>query len=153
MAYSTKVDILQVLSQRDLAQLTDDLDNNSVNTAIVNTAISKADNQIDTYIRGKNGIPFTTPPPRVVDWSVTLAIFNLYKRRVDLDIPEATRIDYDGVIDELKGVRDGKILLDDSASVANTATFYKGTGSTENQIWESNISGTGNLDSYFNGPV
>ena len=151
MAYSTKVDILQVLSQRKLAQLTDDNDSNSVDTTIVNTQIRKADNQIDTYIRGKNGIPFTTPPPRVVDWSVGLAIFNLYKRRVDLEIPEAIRIDHDDILTELEGVRDGKLLLDDAASVANTATFYKGKGSTQNKLWTSNEDGSGNLDDYFNG--
>lgn len=153
MAYSTQSDILQVLSQRDLAQLTDDNDDNYIDKTIVNTQISKADNQIDTYLRGKHDLPFTTTPPRVTDWSVTLAIFNLYKRRIDLEIPEAIRIDYDNTIQELRDTRENGLLIDDSESSANTASYYKGNGTSKNQLFTSNTDDTGTLDEYYSGPA
>jgi phage gp36-like protein len=153
VAYSTKADILKQLPEADLAQLTNDVDGSTVVDATVDAMIAKADNQINTYCRGKNDIPFnTTETPRVLDWSVSLAIYNLYKRRVDLSIPDGVETDHDDVIDELKAVRDGKIVVDDPDSVANTGGIYKGSGASQGKIFSSNAQGTGVLDQYYNGP-
>lgn len=155
MAYSVKADILEVLPESDLIQLTDDVPPiDTVDDAKVTSAITRADNQINSYLRGKaSTIPIVPTPPRVKDWSVTLAIFQLYRRRVNLDIPATIQEDIDQTISELKGVRDGKILIDDPTSPANTASFYKGDGANKGVIFDSNAEGTGCLDQYYDGPV
>lgn len=153
MAYSTKSDILEVLPEKDLAELTNDTDGSTVVDSVVNANIAKADNQINTYLRGKQStLPLSPVPPRVKDWSVGLAIFNLYKRRVNLEIPDVIRTDHDDIVSELKGVRDQKILIDDSESPANTASYYKGDGANKGTLFDSNSNGTGELDKYYNGP-
>lgn len=153
MAYSDKDDILLQIPEEDLAELTDDTDGSTVDDAIVDAMIAKADNQINSYCRGKNTLPFDTDEtPRVKDWSVSLAIWNLYKRRVDLAMPDAIETDHDDVITELKGVRDQKIHVNDPESPANTGSFYKGEGELKGRTFTSNAAGTGCLDQYYNGP-
>ena len=154
MAYCTKNDLLLVLTQRDLAQLTDDQDNNAINDSIVSAHIAKADNEINTYLRGKASvIPFVTVPARVVDFSVIITIVNLYMRRVDIEIPEAIRLNYTTAIDQLKNIRDGKILIEDPTGAANTGSIYKGSGASQGTIFDTNCDGTGTLDDYYNGPL
>lgn len=154
MPYCTKADIIKVLPEADLAQLTDDTNGTTVDDDIVTAQITKADNQINTYCRGKNDLPFnTTTTPRVNDWSITLSIWNLYKRRVDLEMPEPVRVDHDDVITELKGVRDGKILVNDPDSHANQATFYKGNGEDKPTLFSTNEDKDGTLDEYYSGPA
>jgi len=155
--YSVKADILEILSLADLIQLTDDVAPvDTVDDPIVVAAITRADNKINSYLRGKHTVPLTTVPPRVKDWSVTLAIFELYRRRVNLEIPDVLRIDFDEVVKELKMVQAGTLLIDDSTSIANTAGYYKGQGkattSNKSQIWDSKPDGTGQLDEFYDGP-
>ena len=154
MAYSVKADILVQLPEVRLAQLTNDVDGSTVVDSVVTAMIAKADNQINSYCRGKSNLPFVVAnTPRVKDWSVGLTIWNLYKRRVDLSIPDAIETDHDDIISELKGVRDGKILIDDPESAANTASFYKSNGDDKNVLFTTNKRGNGTLDQYYNGPL
>lgn len=157
MAYSTQSDIEEVLPSNDLAQMTDDTNGEVIDTPIVNAAIARADNQINSYLRGKqNTLPLSPVPPRVKDWSTGLAIFNLYQRRVNLEMPDPIRLNHDDIISELKSVRDGKILIDDPDSPAETASFYKGSGSnTEDagDLFTDKPDGSGTIDQYYNGPA
>ena len=155
--YSVKADILEILPLQDLIELTDDIAPvDTVDDPTVVSAITRADNRINTYLRGKHTVPFTTVPPSVKDWSVTLAIFELYRRRVNLEIPDVLRMDFDQTIKDLKLVQGGQLLIDDSTSIANTANYYKGQGkaTTANkpQIWDSNPAGDGQLDEFYDGP-
>lgn len=155
MAYSTEDDILEVLPQERLIQLTDDVSPvDTIDSAIVTAMIDKADNQINSYLRGKaTTIPIDPVPPRVKDWSVTLAVFKLYGRRINLTIPDTLREDKDAVIDELKEIRDGKALIDDAESPSNTASFYQSNGKDFGELFDTNSEGTGCLDQYYNGPA
>lgn len=157
MAYSVEADIEKQLPSKDLAELTDDTNGTVIDSAIVTAMIAKADNQINSYCRGKNDLPFNTAnTPRVLDWSVGLAIWNLYKRRVDLSIPEAIETDHDDIIVELKGVRDGKIIVADPDSTANTGGIYKGSDgdtSDSGDLFTDKPDGSGTIDQYYNGPV
>lgn len=159
MAYSVKADIQEILSDQELIELTDDVAPvDTIDDTKIVAAIDRADNQINTYLRGKaSAIPIVPTPPRVKDWSVLLGIQNLYQRRVNLAIPETIEKGIEDVITELKGVRDGKILIDDSTGPSNTASFYKGQGDApiaqKKQQFDSNPDGTGCLDQYYDGPV
>ena len=154
MAYSVKADILEQISETDLSQLSNDTDGSSVVDSVVDAMIEKADNQINSYLRGKQTapLPLDPVPPRVKDWSVGLAIYNLYGRRVQLQMPEPVKTDHDDIMTELRGVRDGKILIDDPNSPANTGSFYKASGASQGTTFTSNNAGTGNLDCYYDGP-
>ena len=153
MAYSDEAAILEILPSTEVAQLTDDSTGSTIDSAKVSAALTRGFNTINTYLRGKaSAIPLSPVPPAVKDWNTILAIFNLYQRRVDLELPETIEKSYDRVIGELKGVRDGKILMDDPIGVGNTAKIYKGSGSDKGVIFDSNAAGTGVLDGYYDGP-
>jgi len=158
VAYSLKADILVQLPETRLLQLTDDsIPPVAVNDVIVTAMIAKADNQINSYCRGKNNLPFNTAnTPRVKDWSVSLTIWNLYKRRTDVEMPDPIDSDHDDVISELKGVRDGKIIVADPESIANTGGIYKSNGADTDDagdLFTDKQDGTGTIDQYYNGPA
>jgi len=150
VAYSTKADIELAIPGRFLAQLTDDTSGITVNATTVSRAIADADSQIDSFARGKHSpLPFNPVPDSVRRWSVSLAILNLYKRRVDLQVPDQIKIDNENVMVELRGLRDNKILIDDSGSDANEANFYIVKKKQSQPIFQTNSEKTGRLDRYF----
>jgi len=155
VAYSSKSDIQEILPDQDLAELTDDVNDTPVTVdARVDSAITRADNKINSYLRGKHGtLPLNPVPENVKDWSVSLAIWELYRRRVDLEIPEPVREDKKATIEALESVQDGTTHIDTPTAPANTFSFYKGSGSDKGELFDSNKDGTGCLDQYYNGPV
>lgn len=153
MAYSDLDDIKKRLSAENIAQLTDDPSETNgtvINTGRVTEAISLADALIDSYLRGKHVTPLTLVPiPSIVrDWSVTLALVNLYKRRINLQIPETLETGAKEARSQLKDVRNNKLMIDDPSSTANTAGYYKRAGGSK-KIFTQNSSETGRLDRYF----
>jgi len=81
MAYCTQTDIIKELPEAKLKELTDDENLGAVNAARVTEAIAKADSIIDAYCGGRYQIPFTSVPQVIKTLSVSLSIYNLYKRR------------------------------------------------------------------------
>lgn len=55
----------------------------------VTEAIKSADAEIDSYLISKYSVPLTAVPDIIEDISIDLAIYNLYKRRHRLDMPES----------------------------------------------------------------
>ena len=153
MAYCTQSDVVFLLPSVRLAELTDDVSGESVDTSVLARCIADADSIIDSYARGKHTVPFSPVPDNVRRWSVMLTIHCLYSRR-ELELPQSLKDKYDNVITELKALRDTKILIDDTDSNANTAGFYKsrGAGTTRKELFTVNSDGTGKLDDYYSGP-
>lgn len=149
MAYSSQTDIEYRLPGIRLAELTDDTTGITVNAAVITRAIADADSTIDSFARGKHDLPFSPVPDSVRRWSVSLAVLNLYKRRVDLQLPEAIKADTDLIMTELRAVRDGKILIDDEDSDANEANFYVTRRKFSQPIFETNTDKTGRLDRFY----
>jgi len=150
MAYSSQSDVEERLPGVFLAQLTDDTSGITVNVVTVTRAIADADSQIDSFARGKHStLPFSPVPDSVRRWSVSLAILNLYKRRVDLQVPDAIKEDIALVNTELRALRDNKILIDDADSDANQANFYVLKKSISQPIFKTTSEKTGRLDRFF----
>ena len=148
--YSVEADIIEVIPSTILAELTDDVNGETIDPAIVTATIAKADNQINTYIRGQHrDVPLSVVPPRIKDMSVTLTRYYLYQRRIDLEIPENIQTDYQIVIDELKLIAKNVLIIDDDASVGNTAGYYKSNKTSASRIFTQNDSQNGVLDKYF----
>jgi len=149
LAYSTQADIVKKLPLRFLRELTDDENGLIVDTDVVTEAIADADSQIDSFARGKHTIPFSPVPNQVKRWSVNLAILYFYARRTDYMIPDPTKLLIDFTMTELRGLRDGKILIDDTTSVANTASFYKLRSKQNQPIFQTTTSKNGRLDRFY----
>lgn len=112
MAYCTQDDVLNLISERDLIQLTDDANTGLVDTDIVDSAIAAADGKINYYCSSVYTTPFTTPPDIVKAWSVDIAIYDLYSRRSDVAMPEIRKSRYDAALEQLAKIQSGAITLD-----------------------------------------
>lgn len=149
MAYSLQADIEKRIPAADVAALTDDTNGVTTDTAILTEAGVLADSVIDSNLRGKHTVPLTTVPPLIRELSVTLTIWNLYQRRINLAIPETLEAGFKDAKQTLKDIRDNKITIDDSGSHANEATYYKTNKTGDSRVFDQNDSESGTLDKYF----
>lgn len=113
MAYSTKSDILNQMSDVELAQLTSE-EGNVVDDIVVNKAIVDADATIDSYVGKLYAVPLSTPiPARINQLSVTIAIYTLHSRRASKlgGIGEAIRTNYEDAIRFLEQAAANKVSI------------------------------------------
>jgi len=118
MAYCTQTDILKQITEEQLIQLTDDNDTGSVDTAIVNDAILKADNVIDGYCAQRYTVPFSVVPGIIREISIDLALYHLFSRRVQT-IPKLRETRYENTMKLLKDIEAGRISLGVPAPAEN----------------------------------
>lgn len=132
MSYCTLDDLKNALPEEKLIQLTDDenlfqstddeedpapttIDPDDEDCAAIieriNDAIDYADQLIDGYLRSRYTLPLSAAPKFVTKLSVDLALFYLYGRRFDTEIPEGQTKRYDNCIKILGNIQAGKISL------------------------------------------
>lgn len=109
MAYSTIDDILKMLDESDLVDLTDDAKTGEYDAAIVLRAIDDADAEINGYVGTRYNVERDPTPPVLRKYSVDIAIYNLYSRRKTVNEEWTKR--YDSAIRYLELVAQGKISL------------------------------------------
>ena len=126
MAYSAQADIINVLPEEHVKQLTNDTDGSSVISGVLNAAIEYADAIINSYLRGKHTVPFSPVPTLIKHISVDLAIWRLYSRR---NLPW---FEHEGSVNDLKDaamaqleeIRVGTLLIDTPNDAPNTGKLY-----------------------------
>lgn len=121
MAYCTLTDIVKLISQATVIQLTDDENAASVNQPRVDEAIAQADAEINTYCSNRYVVPFTPVPDIIRKLSVDIAIYNLYSRRVEV-VPETRSERYKNAIRELADIAKGLISVGTTQQPAATIT-------------------------------
>jgi phage gp36-like protein len=109
-AYCTLDDIKKTLPEAAIIQLTDDDDLGYLDEIKVNEAIAAADAEIDTYCAARYTVPFETAPAQIKKLSIDIAIYNLYKRKVET-VPEAKKDSYNNAVRMLKDISAGKAAL------------------------------------------
>ncbi len=109
MAYCTVSDILDLISEDELVQLTDDEGTGEMDTAVVDKAITNADAEIDGYCGKRYSVPLLPVPPVICKLSVDVAIYNLFSRRQGA--PEDRRTRYKDAIKFLENVAKGLVSL------------------------------------------
>ena len=80
MSYCSEEDLLKMIPQPELAELTAE-SGEVPDSLIIADAISKAGAEIDSYLGVRYVVPLTTPPAQVKALAVDLAIYHLYSRR------------------------------------------------------------------------
>lgn len=109
MAYSTINDVLKMLSEADLIELTEDVNATAYDPLVVDRAITDADAEIDGYVGARYKVSRAPVPPVLRKYSVDMAIYNLYSRRQIVNA--AWRKRYEDAISYLTLVAQGKISL------------------------------------------
>jgi phage gp36-like protein len=117
MGYCSQGDILTMISQEELAQLTAD-SGNLPDIFVVEEAIAQAGSEIDSYIGSRYATPVTPAPPRLKALSVDMAIYHLYSRRSA--VPPVRRVKYEAAIAFLKAVAAGSVGLADGEFAKTT---------------------------------
>jgi phage gp36-like protein len=108
MAYCSEDDLLKMIPQADLADLT--VESGEVpDSLIVIDAISKAAAEIDSYLGVKYVVPLSAPPDQVKALAVDLAIYHLFSRRSI--IPPVWQQRYDAAVAFLKQVVAGQLVI------------------------------------------
>jgi phage gp36-like protein len=108
MAYCSEDDLLKMIPQSELADLT--VESGEVpDSLIIIDAISKADAEIDSYLGVKYVVPLSAPPDQVKALAVDLAIYHLYSRRSV--VPPVRQQKYDAAVAFLKQVAAGQVVI------------------------------------------
>jgi phage gp36-like protein len=149
MAYCTQSDLLELISEDDLIQLTDDAGMGIVDSSVVDRAISDADAEIDSYCGTKYDVPFSPVPVMVRKLSVDISIYNLFARR--RGAPEDRKERYNNAIRFLKDVSKGLGSLGADAPLSDDDAGPEATTSKSDRIFTSGRKSdgtTGSLDNY-----
>ena len=108
MAYCSEDDLLKMIPQSELAELTAE-SGEVPDSIIIMDAISKAGAEIDSYLGVRYVVPLATPPDRVKALAVDLAIYHLYSRRSV--VPPVRQQKYDAAVAFLKQVAAGQLVI------------------------------------------
>lgn len=110
MPYISKSDLIAVIPQRQLDQLTDDTPDDDTDTesvdAVINAALNRASSRIDSYLAARYSVPLRSVPPAVQEAAEVLAKRWLYFRR---NIPDPSIEDaYKAQIAWLQAIAEGR---------------------------------------------
>jgi phage gp36-like protein len=109
VAYCSQTDIEYVITAEVVTELADDDGDGVADTAVVDWAIGRADNLIDSKLKARYNVPFSTVPALIKDLSAELAAYYLGERRQR--ISESMQNRYDGAIKLLNRIAEGRLLL------------------------------------------
>lgn len=110
-AYCTLDDLVKLLPEDILVQLTDDDNLGVIDTGRIGEAIATAGAEIDGWCAPRYVVPFTEPVPALIKkCAIDVAIYNLYSRRVET-IPETRATRYKEAMRLLKDIATGNVAL------------------------------------------
>jgi phage gp36-like protein len=117
MAYCSADDLLKMIPQVDLADLT--VESGEVpDSLIIAEAISVSAAEIDAYLGVKYVVPLSSPPDQVKALAVDLTIYHLYSRRSI--VPPVWQQRYEAAMTFLKQVATGEVVIVGSGGEAPT---------------------------------
>lgn len=142
--YCEITDIIEDLNADEVVRLVDDesrlelvdlTDVGDVATKRVLAQINAADDEIDGYLRSAYTLPFDIVPDRIRQISKDISIYNLYKRRFRLEMPETLVSIYKERIAELTKIQKGTIKLDITIDAATSPSEFKVNKTSDNKIF------------------
>ena len=90
MAYTNLANLIKAVSEDRLIELTDDNDTGVVDTDVIDDVLDQVEELISGKISGRYTTPLADPVPKlIVSVANDLAIYELHKRRLNLDMPES----------------------------------------------------------------
>lgn len=135
MSYCTLKDILEAVSEDNVIQLTDDEGLGVLNQERVDKAITTAGSIIDGYLGGRYTLPLLTVPVLIKTIAVDIAVYKLYERRFELNMPEAMSNRYKNAIKLLEQIQKGLIRLGIEPPKTEHG-YYKTNKTSEDRIFK-----------------
>ena len=119
MAYSTQSDLLNLISNDDLAELTTE-SGITPDPNVVAETIARGDSEIDSYLMVRYVLPFAATPARVNALSCAFALYYLYSRRPKVGMPPVIQANYQAGVAFLKQVVAGFAKIPDATGAELT---------------------------------
>lgn len=140
MPYCTIEDIKGCIPESNIVQLTDDEGLGIVNQARVDKAIAIADSIIDGYLRGRYTLPLSAVPEIIKTIAIDIAVYKLYERRLELEMPETMSARYKNAVKILEQIQKGLIKLGiESADTGPGQGHYKTDKTTDDRTFGKNV--------------
>ena len=140
MSYCTLADINDQIPETNIIQLTDDEGLGRVNQTRVNKAIETAGGIIDGYLRGRYSLPLSTVPVLIRTIAIDIAVYKLYERRLELEMPEAMSDRYKNAVKLLEQIQKGLIRLGiESPDTGPGQGYYKTNKTAEGRIFNKDV--------------
>ncbi|MEP0860572.1 MAG: DUF1320 domain-containing protein [Ignavibacterium sp.] len=135
MAYIDEAILERYISRDELIRLTDDENSGSVNSERLNEAINIASNEFENYVRDLYDISlFSSPlPDQLTQIICDITIYNLYKRRYRLEMPESIINIYNLAISQLSKIAKGELQI--NLPKKTTAGFIKINKTEDDRIF------------------
>jgi phage gp36-like protein len=109
--YITSDYFINIMTERAVAQLTDDVNGETINTDLVNLIIANQSELIDNYLRGRYLLPLKNSHYILKAICFDLAKYELYKRRNAVN--EGVKDSYMQAMKLLEDINTGKIILNE----------------------------------------
>lgn len=123
--YCTLADITKAIPEENILQLTDDTGTGEIDTEKINDAISYAEQLINGYLRGRYTLPLDPVPELIRHMATDLAIFHLYSRRFELEMPQGMMDKYKNALKLLEQIQKGLIRIGAEVSESPGHGYYK----------------------------
>lgn len=107
MTYAVKADMQAEFGDTDLAQLTDRVNGQVTDDAVLNGALVRADEEIDSYLAQRYTLPFASAPARLRSIAMDMARYYLSDARA----PQIVQDRYKAAVAWLKDVAAGKAVV------------------------------------------
>lgn len=139
MPYCELSDITKAIPEENIIQLTDDAGQGVIDNEKISDAIEYAGQLIDGYLRGRYSVPLNPVPELIKRIAIDMAIFHLYSRRFELEMPEGMLQRRKECIRLLELIQQGKVLLGIESSQSPGQGYYKGNKNAEDRIFNKDV--------------
>jgi phage gp36-like protein len=137
--YCTLEDIKKAIPEDNIIQLTDDKNLGKIDETKVLDAIEYAEQLINGYLRGRYPVPLEPAPELIKRLAVDLAVFQLYSRRFELDMPQSMIDRRKEIIRLLEQIQAGKVLLGIETQDSPGHGYYKTSKKEEDRVFSKEL--------------
>lgn len=109
--YTTLVNLKKYIPPEIIRQLTDDSGSGVIDEAIVDELIDMSQTFIDGFLQGRYPAEMgdADVPAMITDICTKVTAYNLYRRKLQLTLPETIMEDYKFAVKQLTKIQEGKI--------------------------------------------
>jgi phage gp36-like protein len=138
MAYCTENDLLTMIPQNELAELTAD-SGDIPDSQVVAEAINRADAEIDAYLGTRYTLPLTPVPDQVKGLSMDITLYHIYSRRSVA--PPVRRQKYEAALSLLKQVAAGEAVVEGASELLTETTQVESEFASATRVFSRNTQG------------
>lgn len=139
MSYCSLDDLKKAIPEENLIQLTDDAQTGVIDNEVIDDAIAYAGQLIDGYLRGRYSVPLDPVPELIRRLAVDMAVFHLYSRRFELEMPQSMIDRRKEIIRLLEQIQQGKVQLGIETDKSPGQGYYQSNKTEEDRFFNKTL--------------